>query len=93
MATTTLVSFGFLFIPSEFIIYCVYYKNKFFSRMQFDLEPGDYVINPLNKDWGIGQIQSIAKNKITVNFENYGKQVLNSDNIKLEKFNNGSNRS
>ena len=53
--------------------------------MQFDLEPGDYVINPLNKDWGIGQIQSIVKNKITVNFENYGKQVLNSDNITLEK--------
>ncbi len=61
--------------------------------MQFDLEPGDYVIKPLNKDWGIGQIQSIVKNKITVNFENYGKQVLNSDNIKLEKVQNNANRS
>jgi len=60
--------------------------------MQFDLEPGDYVINPLHKDWGIGQIQSIAKNKITVNFENYGKQVLNSDNIRLEKIQNDENR-
>ena len=34
--------------------------------MQFDLEPGDYVINTSNKEWGIGQIQSIIKNKITV---------------------------
>ena len=47
----------------------------------------------INKDWGIGQIQSIVKNKITVNFENYGKQVLNSDNITLEKIQNDTNRS
>jgi len=55
--------------------------------MQFDLEPGDYVINPQNKDWGVGQIQSIVKNKITVNFENSGKQVLNSNIIELKKVN------
>ena len=53
--------------------------------MQFDLEPGDYVINPLNKDWGIGQIQSIIKEKVTVNFENVGKKVINSKNIELKK--------
>tara|TARA_Y100001970_G_scaffold148195_1_gene181876 strand:- start:312 stop:491 length:180 start_codon:yes stop_codon:yes gene_type:complete len=53
--------------------------------MQLDLEPGDFVINPKNKDWGVGQIQSIVKNKITVNFQNSGKQVLNSENITLEK--------
>ena len=38
--------------------------------MHFDFEPGDYVINPSQKDWGIGQVQSIIKNKITVNFQN-----------------------
>ncbi len=53
--------------------------------MQFDLEPGDFVINPNHKDWGIGQIQSIIKNKITVNFQNNGKQVIDVNNIKLEK--------
>jgi|TARA_B100001059_G_C17332700_1_gene332038 hypothetical protein len=53
--------------------------------MHFDFEPGDYVINPKNKEWGIGQIQSIIKNKITVNFQNFGKQVINSDIVKLEK--------
>ena len=48
-------------------------------------EPGDYVKNPTNKDWGIGQVQSIIGNKVTVNFENYGKRVINIDNIRLEK--------
>jgi hypothetical protein len=53
--------------------------------MHFDFEPGDLVINTSNKDWGIGQIQSIIKNKITVNFQNFGKQVINSDIVSLEK--------
>ena len=55
--------------------------------MFFNLEPGDFVINPTNKSWGIGQIQSIIKNKITVNFENVGKMVINSKEIILEKAN------
>ena len=54
--------------------------------MLIDFEPGDYVLNPANKSWGIGQIQSIIGNKVTVNFENVGKQVLNVEVIKLEKF-------
>ena len=53
--------------------------------MILDLEPGDFVINPLNKTWGIGQIQSIINNKVTVNFENTGKQVININEIKLER--------
>ena len=48
-------------------------------------EPGDYVTNPQNKSWGIGQIQSIIKQKVTVNFENVGKKVLNCNNVTLEK--------
>ena len=57
--------------------------------MILEFEPGDKVINPKKKDWGIGQIQSIINGKITVNFENIGKIVINSNNIKLEKINNG----
>ena len=53
--------------------------------MHFDFEPGDYVINTSNKDWGIGQVQSIIKNKATVNFQNVGKQVINTDIINLVK--------
>ena len=56
--------------------------------MHIDFEPGDYVVNPANKSWGIGQIQSIIGNKVTINFENVGKQVLNIEIIKLEKINN-----
>ena len=54
--------------------------------MIIDFEPGDKVINPANKGWGIGQVQSIINEKITVNFENVGKKVINSKNIILEKF-------
>ena len=53
--------------------------------MQFDLEPGDFVINPKNKEWGTGQIQSIVKNKITVNLQNNGKQVIDMNFVVLEK--------
>jgi len=53
--------------------------------MILNFEPGDLVINPSNKDWGIGQIQSIIKEKVTVNFENTGKKVINSNNIELKK--------
>ena len=54
--------------------------------MILDFEPGDKVVNPKQKDWGIGQVQSIIKGKVTVNFENVGKKVINSKNIILEKF-------
>ena len=55
--------------------------------MILDFEPGDKVINPLAKEWGIGQVQSIIKEKVTVNFENAGKKVINSNNIELKKVN------
>ena len=57
--------------------------------MILDFEPGDKVINPLNKDWGMGQVQSIINGKVTVNFENAGKKVININNLNLEKLNNG----
>ena len=53
--------------------------------MILDYEPGDKVTNPDNKDWGIGQVQSIINGKVTINFENVGKKVINADAIKLEK--------
>ena len=53
--------------------------------MFVEYEPGDKVINPSKKDWGIGQVQSIIKYKVTVNFENVGKKVINANNIELER--------
>ena len=55
--------------------------------MILDYEPGDKVVNPLKKEWGIGQVQSIIKDKVTVNFENVGKKVINAQNIELIKLN------
>ncbi len=57
--------------------------------MLIDFEPGDYVKNPAKTEWGIGQVQSIIGNKVTVNFENFGKRVINIENINLEKVENG----
>ena len=56
--------------------------------MILDFDPGDKVINPLNKEWGIGQVQSIINEKVTVNFENVGKKVFNAKVIILKKIYN-----
>ena len=53
--------------------------------MFLDYVPGDFVISPNNKNWGTGQIQSMINNKITVNFENAGKKVINSKEVILER--------
>ena len=53
--------------------------------MILNFEPGNYVVNPRNKGWNNGQIQSMINNKIAVNFENVGKKVINSKEIVLEK--------
>jgi|TARA_B110000902_G_scaffold253335_1_gene315856 hypothetical protein len=53
--------------------------------MILDYEPGDKVTNPNNKEWGMGQVQSIINGKVTINFENVGKKVINSENIEIEK--------
>ena len=55
--------------------------------MILNYEQGDRVINPNNKEWGIGQVQSIINGKVTVNFENVGKKVIKTMIIKLELIN------
>ena len=52
----------------------------------YDIEPGDFVLNPSNKEWGVGQVQSIVNDKVTVNFQNVGKKTINTQNIMLEKY-------
>ena len=51
----------------------------------FDYEPGDRGKNPKAPDWGIGQVQSIIKNRVTVNFENAGKKTVDGSVIDLER--------
>jgi len=53
--------------------------------MILDYEPGDKVSNPHKKEWGIGQVQSIINDKVTVNFGNVEKKVINAKNVELIK--------
>lgn len=48
------------------------------------LIPGMLVRNPREPEWGLGQVQSAVGSRITVNFENAGKRLINSDVISLE---------
>jgi hypothetical protein len=47
------------------------------------LIPGSYVRHPTQPDWGLGQVQSVIGNRVTVNFENAGKLLINSDVVEL----------
>ena len=47
------------------------------------LEPGMLVRHPEAEDWGIGQVQSRIGDRITVNFENAGKRVIDGSRINL----------
>ena len=47
------------------------------------ITPGDFVRHPDQEDWGLGQVQSVIGNRITVNFEHAGKQLINAEVIAL----------
>jgi hypothetical protein len=53
------------------------------SHLDPFLEPGVLVRHPAQPDWGLGQVQSVAGAKVTVNFENAGKQVIDGQVIRL----------
>ena len=48
------------------------------------LVPGARVRLPAEPDWGIGQVQSVIGARITVNFENAGKRLINGAVVQLE---------
>ncbi len=45
--------------------------------------PGALVRHPDRPDWGIGQVQSVIESRITVNFEDAGKRLINGDVVAL----------
>jgi len=47
------------------------------------LVPGTFVRHPTEQGWGLGQVQSVDRHRITVNFENAGKRLINSAVITL----------
>jgi hypothetical protein len=48
------------------------------------IEPGARVRNPAAPEWGTGQVQSIIGDRITVNFEDAGKVLINAHVVALE---------
>ncbi|TCP60528.1 uncharacterized protein DUF3553 [Rhodovulum bhavnagarense] len=47
------------------------------------LEPGMIVRHPGQPDWGPGQVQSVIGARITVNFREAGKQVIDGTRVEL----------
>lgn len=47
------------------------------------LEPGMIVRHPEQSDWGLGQVQSVIGNRVTVNFEHAGKVVIDVSHVSL----------
>ena len=47
------------------------------------LEPGALVRHPERDDWGLGQVQSVDGRRVTVNFEEAGKQTIDSSQVAL----------
>ncbi|MBA4489930.1 DUF3553 domain-containing protein [Paracoccus sp. S1E-3] len=48
------------------------------------LEPGMIVRHPDAPEWGLGQVQSRIGDRITVNFAEAGKRVIDSRRVALE---------
>ena len=49
-----------------------------------ELVPGTIVRHPKQPDWGFGQVQSAIGDRITVNFENAGKVLIDRRHVALE---------
>ncbi|AWI83792.1 DUF3553 domain-containing protein [Alloyangia pacifica] len=47
------------------------------------LEPGMLVQHPDRPDWGLGQVQSNIGGRVTVNFREQGKVVLDGERVTL----------
>ena len=48
------------------------------------LSPGMLVRHPGQPDWGLGQIQSVVDDRVTVNFEHAGKLLIIASQVELE---------
>jgi hypothetical protein len=59
------------------------HENLFDKPGNALLSPGDFVRHPGRPDWGLGQVQSMIGHRITVNFENAGKLVIDGNVVEL----------
>ncbi len=51
--------------------------------MESFIVPGALVRHPEETEWGVGQVQSVVGSRITVNFENAGKRLINGELVQL----------
>lgn len=54
------------------------------GRAMVPIEPGQWVRHPGRPDWGEGQVQSVIGWRVTVNFENAGKVLVNAAVVALD---------
>ena len=54
-----------------------------------DLVPGTLVYHMSEPDWGIGQVQSVIGERITVNFQHAGKVLINGEKVTLKVVDQG----
>ncbi len=54
------------------------------TALTFGITPGCLVRHPDRPDWGMGQVQSAIGARITVNFENAGKVLIDANQVTLE---------
>ncbi|MVO14513.1 DUF3553 domain-containing protein [Parasedimentitalea huanghaiensis] len=53
------------------------------SDLNAILAPGMFVRHPNHPEWGLGQVQSNIGGKITVNFRDQGKLVIDGSRVAL----------
>lgn len=57
--------------------------------MNLLLVPGALVRHPREPDWGLGQVQSVVGTRVTVNFEERGKVLIDTSRVELEVVRDG----
>ncbi len=58
--------------------------------MSSDFFPGQRVRLPARPEWGVGQVQSVVGDRVTVNFENAGKVTLRLPGVTLDVVEDGA---
>ncbi|WP_119166416.1 DUF3553 domain-containing protein [Algihabitans albus] len=51
--------------------------------MNVELVPGAMVRHPEKPEWGLGQVQSAIGSRVTVNFEDAGKLLIDTSKVSL----------
>jgi hypothetical protein len=59
-------------------------RREAMERQLGTIVPGTFVRHPGEPGWGLGQVQSVIGQRITVSFEHRGKVLINGERVSLE---------